>query len=94
MHKHKKTTPESQPNKANVTAAQRRELDRVRRIAPSKATVLERAYRGKSKAAGVKAKCLDCANYVTPEVRDCLVPQCPLYPYRPYQSPGDHEEQP
>ena len=46
---------------------------------------LERAYRGKSKAAGIKAFCLRCVGYARNDVRDCTSKGCPLWPYRPYQ---------
>lgn len=43
------------------------------------------AISGNSRAAAVKAKCLDCTNWQRVEVADCLVATCPLYPYRPYR---------
>ncbi len=44
-----------------------------------------RAMAGKSKAAGIKAKCQDCCCWQRTEIENCAVPTCPLYPYRPYQ---------
>jgi hypothetical protein len=44
------------------------------------------AISGKSRAAAIKAKCLDCTNFQRVEVADCLVETCPLWPYRPYRS--------
>ena len=44
------------------------------------------AMSGKSRAAAIKAKCLDCTNWQRVEVADCLVETCPLWPYRPYRS--------
>ena len=46
----------------------------------------ETAMSGRSKAAGIKAKCLDCTNWQRVEISDCLVETCPLFPYRPYRS--------
>ncbi len=46
---------------------------------------LVKAYTGKSKAAGVKAKCLDCTNFQRLEITNCAVFGCPLHQYRPYQ---------
>ncbi|MHC4463197.1 MAG: hypothetical protein ACYS30_17460 [Planctomycetota bacterium] len=42
---------------------------------------------GKSRAAAIKAKCLDCTNWQRVEVADCLIETCPLWLYRPYRSP-------
>ena len=44
------------------------------------------AMPGKSRAAAVKGKCLDCCNWQRVEVADCLVETCPLWLYRPYRS--------
>ena len=30
----------------------------------------------------IRAKCLECSNFQMPEVRNCLIPTCPIYPYR------------
>lgn len=30
----------------------------------------------------IRAKCLDCSCGQIAEVRNCLIPTCPLYPYR------------
>lgn len=30
----------------------------------------------------IRAKCLDCSNGQIVEVRECVIPDCPLYPYR------------
>jgi hypothetical protein len=38
-----------------------------------------------SKAAAIKAKCLDCVNWQRKEVEDCSITTCPLHPTRPYQ---------
>ena len=44
------------------------------------------AISGKSRAAAIKAKCLDCCNWQRVEVANCPVETCPLFPYRPYRS--------
>lgn len=46
----------------------------------------KKAIDGKSKAAAVKAKCLDCCCWQRTEIADCLVDTCPLWPYRPYRN--------
>lgn len=53
--------------------------------------ILTRAYSGQSRAAGLKAFCLQCVGYVRKDVRDCTAEGCPLFPYRPYQVPGELE---
>lgn len=47
----------------------------------------ETAISGKSRAGGVKAKCLDCCCWQRAEISCCPVETCPLHPYRPYTSP-------
>lgn len=49
-----------------------------------------KAMSGKSKSAAVKAKCLDCMNWQSTEVKLCPSMDCPLWLYRPYQ--GDTAE--
>lgn len=44
-----------------------------------------RAMSGTSRAAAVKAKCLDCCCWQRKEVQLCTASTCPLHPYRPYQ---------
>jgi hypothetical protein len=36
-----------------------------------------------SMAAAVKLMCLDCSSWVKPEIRDCVIVACPLFPFRP-----------
>ena len=45
------------------------------------------AMSGKSRAAGIKAKCLDCCCYQRVEIANCPVETCALWMYRPYRSP-------
>jgi hypothetical protein len=37
----------------------------------------------------VKQFCRDCMCGVTAEVRNCSAPGCPLFVFRPYQTPTD-----
>ena len=43
------------------------------------------AWGGKSKADGIKAKCLDCCCWSVDEVRHCPSQMCSLWKYRPYK---------
>jgi len=45
----------------------------------------DKAMGGKSKAAAIKAFCLECVCWQREEVRMCTAKACPLYPYRPYK---------
>ncbi len=36
----------------------------------------------------IRAKCLECSNYQPKEVRNCLILDCPLYPYRLGKNPN------
>jgi len=38
-----------------------------------------------SLAACVKAKCLECCNFDTKEIKHCEIKTCPLWSFRPYQ---------
>lgn len=44
------------------------------------------AITSKSKAAAIKAKCLDCTCWQRMEITNCPVTACPLYPHRPYRT--------
>ena len=44
----------------------------------------QKAMAGKSRAAAVKAKCLDCTCWNRAEVARCPVKTCSLWSYRPY----------
>lgn len=52
----------------------------------------KRAYNGRSKAAGIKAFCLQCVGFLRNDVRDCTSKGCPLWPYRPYQQDTEADE--
>ena len=43
-------------------------------------------------AAAVKLNCLECCCYVTKEVRLCVVTQCPMWAFRPYQGAVEADE--
>ncbi len=45
----------------------------------------QKAMRGRSHAAAIKACCLECVSYQREEVRLCVDSGCPLWPYRPFQ---------
>ena len=45
-----------------------------------------------SKAAAVKAKCLDCSCWDYIMVRDCTAQHCPLWPHRPYAAKNKGKE--
>ena len=36
----------------------------------------------------IRAKCLECSNYQPKEVRNCLITDCPLYPFRMGKNPN------
>jgi len=36
----------------------------------------------------IRAKCLDCSGFQPSEVRNCEIPECPLYPYRMGKNPN------
>ena len=36
----------------------------------------------------IRAKCLECSNHQPKEVRECYIPECPIYPYRMGTNPN------
>ena len=48
-----------------------------------------KAMSGSSKAAGIKAFCLECVCWERVEVTRCSGTACPLWPYRPFQPKGN-----
>jgi len=36
----------------------------------------------------IKAKCLDCSCYSPKEVKECVIKECSLYPYRVGKNPN------
>lgn len=58
-------------------------MDTVPQLHKSK---FEKAFAGNSKANALKAKCLECSNFIKEEVKLCPIVLCPLHEYRPYQS--------
>lgn len=54
--------------------------------------VHRKALKGKSNAACIKAKCLDCCNWQRVEVQNCPCNECPLWPRRPYGRKRDIAE--
>lgn len=36
----------------------------------------------------IRKKCLDCSGYSAKEVRECVIPDCSLYPYRMGRNPA------
>ena len=52
----------------------------------------DRAVRGKSLRAAVKAFCLECVYWKREEVRQCTCLTCPLYAERPYKLSCESQE--
>lgn len=72
-----------------------KQSDYLENVPPSATGILERAFsRTGGRANAVKAKCLQCCNYVREEVRECTVLLCPLHPWRPFQRKAGTEGQP
>ncbi len=45
--------------------------------------VYDTVMAGRSLRAAVNSQCIECMGYQLKEVRLCVSPQCPLFPYRP-----------
>ncbi len=75
-------------------------MDKSERIADHRAKMPARfrkaydiAMGGQSLRAAVSSFCVECMGYEYSEVKKCVSPQCPLFPYRPlrgvsYSLPG------
>ena len=61
-------------------------LHQISKHSPTMFSTFLKAYSGKSKAAALKALCLDCSCYQRREVSLCSALACPLWLYRPFQS--------
>lgn len=73
-----------------ITENRKQKLRQVSDYAPKVIGVFRKAYEGKSGAAAIKAKCLDCCCLDRIQVRECEIDDCPLWEYRPYrQKTGD-----
>ena len=51
---------------------------------------VDQVEQGSRRAADV-LKCLNCSNYMTPEIRQCKILACSLYPFRPFQKPSKED---
>jgi hypothetical protein len=57
-----------------------------RRFPRTALPIIDQAEKKGSLPAAIKLTCLECANFVRQEVRDCTIVWCPLFPHRPYQN--------
>ena len=69
----------SSTKQADRIAKQRKNMPRQFR------RVYEIAQTGRSLRAAVNSTCIECMGYQFKDVRLCVSPQCPLFPYRPVQ---------
>lgn len=63
----------------------------IEHSSPVYTAITRKAYEGNSKAAAIKAKCLDCCCWQRVEISNCTAFACPLHPYRPYQNNQDED---
>jgi len=71
---------------AEINSKELQTLKRVHGYLPSAKNTFLRAFSGTSKAAAIKAKCIECSCYQKNEVAKCRVTDCALYRYRPYKA--------
>ena len=82
-----------------LTEKQSTRLAEIQAHSPSYSGVFKKAFSAKSKAAALKAKCLDCCCWQKLEITTCTTSSCPLWPYRPYQKASamneilDHDDE-
>lgn len=71
-----------------MTIPQKRQQERllqVKKDAPSCVKTFERAYKGTSRQAAIKAYCLECVGFDRSGISNCTAPACSLYAVRPFQ---------
>lgn len=73
-----KTASNTTPNRQQAIAA------RLEQMPPKCRRTYQRAVNG-SKAAAIKAQCLECVGWVRAEVTGCTDVGCPLYAVRPFR---------
>ncbi len=75
--------------KSPLTPAQiERQAAYLRSVPVLSAGIVERAISGKSRAAAVRAKCLDCCHWSRAEAAACSVVTCPLFEFNVYRDGG------
>ena len=79
--------------KAVLEGVEKKRMAFLNRLPSQVRGFFERAYKGDSRAAACKAKCIDCTGWEEYKLRigDCQTVSCPLHPYRPYQKGSDDE---
>ena len=65
----------------------------IEKVPVSCREVYSRALHGRSRAAAVKAKCLECCAWVRRDgghdrIGGCRIRSCPLWAFRPFQTKG------
>lgn len=53
--------------------------------------LVDKAEKGSAKAC-LKLKCLECSNWQSSEVKQCVIIDCPLFPIRPFQGKQNLEK--
>jgi hypothetical protein len=81
--------PALQKSMQNLHCLSNLQRQRLKGVPPVYQGLFLKAFGGKSKAFGIKVKCLDCCCYVRSEVERCGATTCPLWLYRPYQKAGE-----
>ena len=83
-----RTGAENAQNPAETDRKRLLMLEQVGTDAPSCLGVFRTAFASKSKAAAVKAFCLQCAWMDREAIRSCTATACPLWNVRPFQRGG------
>lgn len=68
-------------------------FEKLRKKVPARwQNLVKKAEQGSMKAA-IALNCLECTVYQVPEIRDCCITGCPMFPHRPYKSKEDEEKE-
>lgn len=71
-----------------MTETTKRRIESIKRLGSSAIgkTYLLKYLKGKliTRQQAISAKCYECMGYYADGKTDCLIPDCPLYPFNPY----------
>lgn len=83
-------TPPKCPTQADLDSKRARMLKAIETDAPSRAGLFRRVFSPTERVAprtAIKAKCLECCWMDTIAIKECTASECPLWRFRPYQTP-------
>ena len=81
--------------RSRLTSKQVKQVEsRMKQMPSACRRVYQRAMRGRSAKAALKAHCQECVGWgdMRNQIKNCTAFGCALYPYRPYQAASEDED--